>query len=78
VVLLVGDVTNWYQSQGFNTEPGWAMLVEVEAKVSENNCCRNGQNSRLEARFQVEIVSRGTNFEPQNIPECQEVTLVML
>jgi hypothetical protein len=29
----------WYQIQGFNTEPGWAMLVEVEAKVLENNCC---------------------------------------
>jgi hypothetical protein len=26
----------------------------------------------------VEIVSGGTNFEPQNVPECQEVTLAML
>jgi hypothetical protein len=34
-LLVVGDVTNWYQSHGFNTEPGWAMLVEVETKVSE-------------------------------------------
>jgi hypothetical protein len=32
---LVGDVTKWYQSHGFNTEPGWAMKVEVEEKVSE-------------------------------------------
>jgi hypothetical protein len=24
------DVTNWYQIHGYNTEPGWAMLVEVE------------------------------------------------
>jgi hypothetical protein len=32
-LLVVGDVTNWYQSHGFNTEPGWAMLVEVEEKV---------------------------------------------
>jgi hypothetical protein len=30
--LVAGDVTKWYQSHGFNTEPGWAMLVEVEAK----------------------------------------------
>jgi hypothetical protein len=29
------DVTNWYQSHGFNTEPGWAMLVVVEEKVSK-------------------------------------------
>jgi hypothetical protein len=43
-LLVAGDVTNWYQSHGFNTEPGWAMLVEAEAKVSEKNCCRNGQN----------------------------------
>jgi hypothetical protein len=35
---MVRDVTNWYQSHGFNTEPGWAMLVEDEAKVSEKNC----------------------------------------
>jgi hypothetical protein len=41
---VVGDVTKWYQSHGFNTEPGWAMLVEVEEKFSERNCCRNGQN----------------------------------
>jgi hypothetical protein len=26
----------------------------------------------------VEIVSGGTNFEPQNVPEYQEVTLAML
>jgi hypothetical protein len=32
----------------------------------------------LEPRFQVENVSKGTNFEPRNIPECQEVTLVVL
>jgi hypothetical protein len=36
-MLVVGDITNWYQSQHFNSKPGWAMLVEVEAKVSENN-----------------------------------------
>jgi hypothetical protein len=27
------DVTKWYQSHGFDTEPGWAMLVEVEARL---------------------------------------------
>jgi hypothetical protein len=32
----------------------------------------------LDPRFKVEIVSGETNFEPQNVPECQEVTLVML
>jgi hypothetical protein len=52
-LLVAGDVTNWYQSQGFNTEPRWAMLVEVEAKVSEKNCCQNGQNSSSEPRFQA-------------------------
>jgi hypothetical protein len=34
-LLVAGDVTNWYQSHGFNTEPGWAMLVEVEEKFSK-------------------------------------------
>jgi hypothetical protein len=34
-LLVARDITVRYQSQGFNTEPGWAMLVEVEAKVSE-------------------------------------------
>ena len=38
---------------GFNTEPGWAMLVVVEEKFLENNFCRNGQNSSLEPRFQT-------------------------
>jgi hypothetical protein len=40
-----GDVTNWYQSHGFNINPGWAMSVEVKEKVLEKNCCRSGQNS---------------------------------
>jgi hypothetical protein len=43
--LVARDVTKWYQSHGFNTDPGWAMLVEYESKVSEKNCCQNGQNS---------------------------------
>jgi len=38
-LLVARDVAKWYQSHGFNTDPGWAMLVEVEEKVSENNCC---------------------------------------
>jgi hypothetical protein len=59
-VLMVGDVTFWYQSQGSSIEPGWA---------NKWSC---------EPRFQVEIVSRGTNFEPQNIHEWQEVTMAML
>jgi hypothetical protein len=52
-LLVVRDVTIWYQSQGFNTEPGWAMLVEVEEKVSEKNCCQNGQNSSSEPWVQA-------------------------
>jgi hypothetical protein len=44
-LLVAQDVTKWYQSHGFNTEPGWAMLLEVEEKISENICCRNGKNS---------------------------------
>jgi hypothetical protein len=47
-LLVAGDVTNLYQSHGFNTEPRCAMLVEVEEKVSEKNCFRNGQNSSSE------------------------------
>jgi hypothetical protein len=31
----------------------------------------------LDPRFKVEIVSGETNFEPHNVPECQEVTLVV-
>jgi hypothetical protein len=34
-LLVAGDVTNWYQRHGFNTDPGWTMLVEVEAKVQK-------------------------------------------
>jgi hypothetical protein len=30
-LLVAGDVTIWYQSHGYNTEPRWAMLEEVEA-----------------------------------------------
>jgi hypothetical protein len=45
---VVGDVTNWYQSHGFNTELGWAMLVEVEEFFLENYCFQNGQNSSSE------------------------------
>jgi hypothetical protein len=56
-LLVAGDVTNWYQSHGFNTELGWAMLVVVEAKVSEKNCCRNGKNSSSEPRFQTLILN---------------------
>jgi hypothetical protein len=41
-----GDITNWYQSQGFNTKPGWAMLVvreirfqrELLSKGTKLNC----------------------------------------
>jgi hypothetical protein len=43
-LLVTGDVTKWYEIHGFNTQPGWAMLVEAEAKDSENNYCRNGKN----------------------------------
>jgi hypothetical protein len=33
---VVGRVaTNWYQSQGFNTDPGWAMLVVNETNILE-------------------------------------------
>jgi hypothetical protein len=33
------------------------MLVVVEAKVLENNCCQNGQNSSSEPRFQTLILN---------------------
>jgi hypothetical protein len=33
--MVAGDVTNWYQSHGFDTEPGWAMLVVNETNISE-------------------------------------------
>jgi hypothetical protein len=39
------------QIHGFNTEPGWAMLVEVEEKVLEKNFFRNGKNSSSEPWF---------------------------
>jgi hypothetical protein len=34
-LLVVGDVTRWYQSHGFDTTPGWAMLVVNETNISE-------------------------------------------
>jgi hypothetical protein len=43
-LLVAGDVTNSYQSHGFNTDPGWAKKVEVEEKVFERNCYQNGKN----------------------------------
>jgi hypothetical protein len=52
-LLVVRDITIWYQSHGFNIDHGWAMLVNVEAKVSENNCCKNGQNSSSKPQDQV-------------------------
>jgi hypothetical protein len=35
ILLVVGDVTIWYQSHSFDTEPGWAMLVVNETNISE-------------------------------------------
>jgi hypothetical protein len=66
---------------GYNIDPGWAMLVEVEEKVSERIVVEVDTNfsseprfsmlsldgtekGPLDLRFQVEIVSGGTNFEP--------------
>jgi hypothetical protein len=54
-LLVVGDVTIWYQSQGFNTEPGWAMLVEVEAKYSERIVVEVDK---------IRVQSQGFNAEP--------------
>jgi hypothetical protein len=34
-LLVVGDVSNWYKSYGFDNEPGWAMLVVNEKNISE-------------------------------------------
>jgi hypothetical protein len=59
-LLVVRDVTNWYQSM-IST-----LSLDGLDKWS------------LDPRFQVEIMSGGTNFEPKNVPECQEVTLAML
>jgi hypothetical protein len=78
----------------FSTEPRWAMLVVVEAKVWKIIVVKmdkiqvqskffalslDGLDKwSLDLRFQVEIVSGGTNFGPQNLLEWQEVTLVVL
>jgi hypothetical protein len=32
---MVGDVTNWYQSHGFDADLGWAMLLVNETKILE-------------------------------------------
>ena len=79
---------------GYNIEPRWAMLVENEEKVSKELFSKQTKFEfrakvltlnlygldkwSLDPKFQVEIVLRGTNFEPHNIPECQEVTLAVL
>jgi hypothetical protein len=34
-LLVAEDVTIWHQIHGYNTEPRCAILVEVEARVSE-------------------------------------------
>jgi hypothetical protein len=55
-LLVVGDVTNWYQSHGFNTEPRWAMLVVVEEKVSKRIVVRMDK---------IQVQSQGFNVEPR-------------
>jgi hypothetical protein len=34
-LLVAGDVTNWYQSHGFDIDLGWAMLVVNEKNIFE-------------------------------------------
>jgi hypothetical protein len=53
--LRVGDVTIWYQSHGYNTEPRWAMLVEVEA--------RNLERIVVEVD-KIRVLTQGFNIEP--------------
>jgi hypothetical protein len=46
---------------------------KFRAKVSTSNLDGLDKWS-LDPIFQVEIVYGGTNFEPQNVIECQEIT----
>jgi hypothetical protein len=48
---VAGDVTNWYQSHGFNTEPGWARKVEVEEKVSGRKLLSKWTKLKFRAQF---------------------------
>jgi hypothetical protein len=57
----------------------WPGMLQFGIRAKVSTLSLDGLDKwSLEPRFPVEIVSRGTNFEPQNDPECQEVTLVML
>jgi hypothetical protein len=64
-LLVVGMLQIGIRAKVSMAEPGWVSKLSLD-KWS------------LDPRFRVEIVSGGTNFEPQNLPECQEVTLVVL
>ena len=44
-----------YHSHGFDTEPGWAMLVDVEARVSERIVVEVDK---------IRILTQGFNIEP--------------
>ena len=54
-LLVVGDVTIWYRSHGYNTEPGWVMLVEFEARVSERIVVEVDK---------IRVLTKGSNVEP--------------
>jgi hypothetical protein len=54
-LLVVGDVTNMVSEHGYNTEPGWAMLVEVEARVSERIVVEVDK---------IRVLTHGFNAEP--------------
>jgi hypothetical protein len=45
---------NMVSEHGYNTEPGWAMLVEVEARVSEGVVVEMDKTQVLTQGFNVE------------------------
>jgi hypothetical protein len=47
---------NLVSEPGYNTEPGWAMLVEVEARVSERIVVKVDK---------IRVLSQGFNAEPE-------------
>jgi hypothetical protein len=77
---VVRDVTIWYQIHGYNTDLGWAMLVEVEERVSKRIVVKVEKNRvlsivsmlslngldkwSLNLRFRVKFYLEEPNFGP--------------
>jgi hypothetical protein len=56
--------------------PGWSGTLQNGIRAMVSTLSLDGLDRWLmKQRFQSELLSRGTKFEVQSIPECQEGTV---